>query len=866
MALKRWNSPQRKSLFEDENVKYGDYISFSNYHFVDIIDIPPGIGHSAQTSSQKTLLGTYNALSRLRDSFQSTSIQDTHIVQVMPLLGRENSFWDCDIGVLYITFIQLSSFASISFENLQSSIEAYWNENIKTSKKHPQFALYQSLDFCDYVLFTKDIKLDQLQNLLWGLTLRQDICKDCIRDTFTVYSFGWDYLNRSFQNLELASLNDTTTATINLSIQSSDVIQELQNKLIAENIPFSKQKMCGRYDLSLTSPQLPHKSVLRILQIIDCFNHSSKTTDDIKLGGYEVVLTPEGCEDNYTGGLSAKRDTELRDSGVFYLETWNQICGNQVYNNKSLEIHKIANYIIETLCSIKELLENGFADEFILCVLPSLATVLDISLEYSQKCTVLNEASKKDFDTFDLIRSIKKNLHNLWRNYFTALNTLSLCTMHSERQFIQSPAFNASYFEIPPKLLAYYNAIVNDIVEKLNTTSSETYRFVIAPDFRDDINVTDLPIASQPERSSHIAIINLNESFIYMPSKAVLLFAHEVAHYVGNRNRSQRTHYIFKSISLKMLQQTVLFRLAKPNENSTDSEDLVAVLCEAMGDFLFELYEEFCGNEQIPYHSKSVNRFLKNSEYGLSFLRDPFLRDRLAASVLRHLLESTSKSPILMNQLIEGIISIEQALQTNFYSNTLSTEPDNTIPYLLFSNKVPLILKELDDQRETYQGKKAFEAIYRYLDEVVCSFFEAYADHKMFELCGVCNGSMFEFARSAYEELLHDLTGCNTLQHFLRHESVLGTLSCVYNSPENSSPDTQVQKRIVNYITEYINGCEPLESTSILAYEAISVFADANLQEQYNHINQVIKEYRQTTIEMCKEKSIGLMNKIPMPC
>ena len=59
LSLKRWNAPQPKALFEQSGVKYGDFISFRSYHFVDIKDVSYEIQNPA-------LLGTYEALSEMR--------------------------------------------------------------------------------------------------------------------------------------------------------------------------------------------------------------------------------------------------------------------------------------------------------------------------------------------------------------------------------------------------------------------------------------------------------------------------------------------------------------------------------------------------------------------------------------------------------------------------------------------------------------------------------------------------------------------------------------------------------------------------------------------------------------------------------
>lgn len=117
------------------------------------------------------------------------------------------------------------------------------------------------------------------------------------------------------------------------------------------------------------------------------------------------------------------------------------------------------------------------------------------------------------------------------------MNTLSLCTMHSERQFIHTPVFNAYYFDIPPKLLAYYNAIVYNIAyqQKSADLRHPSYHYIIIPDYRTDIYVEPLNIPYKEDTDDHVAIICLSEKYFHQPSKAIMLLAHEAGHYEGER-------------------------------------------------------------------------------------------------------------------------------------------------------------------------------------------------------------------------------------------------------------------------------------------------------------------------------------------
>lgn len=73
--------------------------------------------------------------------------------------------------------------------------------------------------------------------------------------------------------------------------------------------------------------------------------------------------------------------------------------------------------------------------------------------------------------------------------YFKGLNSLVNSAMHSERQFIQATAFNAIIYDVPPKIMAFYVAMISDLQKIVHTRTDKTYTFFLAPSFANQISV-----------------------------------------------------------------------------------------------------------------------------------------------------------------------------------------------------------------------------------------------------------------------------------------------------------------------------------------------------------------------------------------
>ena len=87
--------------------------------------------------------------------------------------------------------------------------------------------------------------------------------------------------------------------------------------------------------------------------------------------------------------------------------------------------------------------------------------------------------------------------------------------MHSDRQFIQAPSFSPVFFDVPPKLLAFYTSMANNIVKINKDTKDESnYSFIFRPNFSKNISVS---IYSHPltPPTDRLLMIRINEKSLY---------------------------------------------------------------------------------------------------------------------------------------------------------------------------------------------------------------------------------------------------------------------------------------------------------------------------------------------------------------
>lgn len=842
MSLYRWNLPQTNHVFGknyDGELKRGDYVSYCTHHFVDILP--------AATKCKHTLLKAYEQLLERRKKIQQPDM-DIHTVQSMTLVGPTTDFWDTPADVLYMTFIQLVELDIGQFGVLEKKIKKTISSlKSPVAGKAPEFSLYYSYDFCDLVLFTKNIKFNDLHDALWEITLIRPDAFANIRDTFTICSFGWDFLKDCFKQFSTNSdtqskvhWDDELSVSVNLSTPSLSNWNALKAEL-TKYMALKEYRLPGRNDINFSAERISGTTVLRILYELDNLCHSDQSQT---LGGYEVILQAapwEGNPSSDSDEFKKKiiRRGELNEAAKQLLD---ELCKGNPSNG--------TDYLFETKRSLEELLKNGFADEFVISVLPSFIAYLKIGLE------CINH------------KKSEKSLDDLRRRYYTALNTLSLCTMHDERQFIQAPSFNASYFDIPPKLLAFFNAIAFEMSAKLHEaglsspeTESNPYRFVIAPDYRKDIYVKAPQINTPDDTEEHLAIIKLCEKYFFDPKKTIMLLAHEIGHFVGDRKRETRARLIFKSISLYLLSNVPVSSILTKSMPSISDLDMLGLFADTLADYLVEdARRKIKPTRKINFLLEDISDYIEAINYGTELFFKDSTREAIEEKwrkALMQKLKADDSRDYCYEQLRRGLTLLQEKGNSDYLTREIETGlvPESVVE--VYTRYIATCVSNL--QFEALHNNDMISALVQNGENVVSAFSESYADLRLYQLCG----QMFCFEE--YEQLLSEING-SPYGHEVRCKALLQVSGHASGSMVDKDESLNVTSRkkeyamseklkhtIIEYVVSYLNQCICDECKSVLAEESLEAFRGDNLYEQCCVIDKTISDYRKKLISFCQE-------------
>ncbi len=108
--------------------------------------------------------------------------------------------------------------------------------------------------------------------------------------------------------------------------------------------------------------------------------------------------------------------------------------------------------------------------------------------------------------------------------------------MHTDRQFIQATAFNAVFYDVPPKIVAYYTALINRFKRLMIDSDKGDYVFIFTPNFQTGITLLPLLNFEDPP-VDRLFIISIEEKAMYDVESVFRRLAHETAHCASNDSR-----------------------------------------------------------------------------------------------------------------------------------------------------------------------------------------------------------------------------------------------------------------------------------------------------------------------------------------
>ncbi len=496
-----------------------------------------------------------------------------------------------------------------------------WLNNIFNSNSSDEYTavFYFTFDYSDIIICAKNISVSDYAKKIFSINYdyqnsSTEAYSFLIRDSFSILAFNNEIIckifncidaNRSLSYEELSKniinlftefkeiiCEDTINAVYNIGIQNYDLYENFTKDLENCKIPYETFHMLGRHDITISKSDANILWLIILLYYVDMY---SKTEDInqinkllfncesfIRIKPFDIkndIINPNSTEDM----RRYKLVKDVLETKVKLLIT---ICA------KKLLINSVQESSLISICdSIINIFKNGFADDFVICIYESYVSFLNYLIK------------KAELDDDDNI----EKFNDVYNSYFEIVSSLVNSAMHSDRQFIQTPSFNPVFYDVPPKLMAFYTVLTNDITKLNNWYEASTYSFIFKPSFLNNIAVYPYSYSQSPPTDRLLAV-SINEESLYQPTNVIDVMCHEVAHYVGDEQRSRETRK-------KYWVKAILFVVYKMILNALDFNEINSccnlnnLLLDLVNDDYNIICSEYYYDEETGY-SENFNIFL----------------------------------------------------------------------------------------------------------------------------------------------------------------------------------------------------------------------------------------------------------------
>lgn len=413
---------------------------------------------------------------------------------------------------------------------------------------------YFSFDYSDLIICAKNMSVTNFTEKLFEVNYSQSKqypvknFSFCIKDSFSLITFNKMFMENVFKIIkssvglkynELVNLvkeemernayayeEENLNIVYNIGVQNFDIFNSFYKELCDIGMDFQKFAMLGRHDVTINKSDADIVWFIILLYYIDKY---TTCTEDNKYNKDEVLFN---CESFVRSNINLSFDHESTSpinkchfcAGVNRHEVAKNSLDcriRQIASPNSSPISLVQKNSLRSLYrSIESTLKNGFADDFVICLYEPFIALLDYLNKKNRDNKIGNA---KEFD-------------NVINRFFEIVSSLVNSTMHSDRQFIQTPSFNPVFFDVPPKLMAFYTAQINKIKQISGCDDENYYSFIFKPSL--NRNITIFPYSyNQAPPTDRLLAVSINEESLYHPTKVLKVLCHEASHFVGSNKR-----------------------------------------------------------------------------------------------------------------------------------------------------------------------------------------------------------------------------------------------------------------------------------------------------------------------------------------
>lgn len=519
-----------KGRYEKSGEESIQYRTFGEFDYIRISDVPICIDQNE--------VDYFKLWQKTEEISRELSVGEScHNLYAFCTQGSQTEqFWNDESPYIFVSLLQLKTGLEGNIKAKTQELEDYLSKRSK-QKQLFNYAVYYSLDSCDFVIFIKTMQYEAGAEQVQKFSLFSDNDRENNSYSYSICGIDFQKLLQQdqkeiFEKIMICFVVKQVSSYQKWYHKFSEIFPQIEKYEIKRNTHFNYNRL-GNEDVCINIMSCDIKKLIVQMNERGCLWTGD---EDFRKGVMKLRIHFD--TNPYVDQLPIPAETAETNSGRVDSHSYIEIYNSKVNDKAKEQLYPFVKKALEeVLRSCSYLEEEDFARDVRKCTKTSIEMLFAKMNEFwaeSPDETVGRVLSKNQIVYNESVVMVVQGIMSIVNG-----------SLHTDRMFFQSPGFNAVLYDIPVKMLAFYNGFVQKLVNILNDQNEKRFCYLLCPDLYLSIKIEKLFDNKYEYPRQRFLLGKIPVKAIFEPKRLMQELVHEVAHCVGDgiRLRSQRWRY-----------------------------------------------------------------------------------------------------------------------------------------------------------------------------------------------------------------------------------------------------------------------------------------------------------------------------------
>ncbi len=548
-----------KERYEKSREEGIQYRAFGEFDFIKITDAP--------ISESDGGINYFKLWEKTKEASNGLDVGEScHNLYAFSMKqGYDKQFWCDKKPYLFVSLLQLKTNTEKQIKNKAEELEDYLYKQSKGYKEF-NYAVYYSLDSCDFIVFIKSSIYQMGAEQVQRFPLFSD--KERYGNSYCYSICGIDFeeaLKKDeddiLEKVMICFVVKNVSHYQNWYKQFQGIFPQADLKMI-EGMHYNYNRL-GNEDVCINIMKCSIKTLVLQMQKNGCLWMGNK---EFREGTMKLRIHFDTQPSIHALELPAIAGNVDDGEKISYIRLYEEKVSEEAKERLYPFLKKALEEVLKA-CSYLE--QESFARDVQKCVKAPIKMLFD----------EMNRFWNKDEEKNIYANRIVFN--DSVAIFVQGIMSIVNGSLHTDRMFFQSPGFNAVLYDIPVKVLAFYDNFVTQLVDKLNDNKGEKkFCYLLCPDLYLSIKIKKLFDKEKVYPRQRFLLGCIPVEAIFEPKRLMQELVHEVAHCVGDKIRMRERRFYY---TIAMFAETIATSILSPADNDSEAREVFKRIYDKIG-------------------------------------------------------------------------------------------------------------------------------------------------------------------------------------------------------------------------------------------------------------------------------------------